>query len=145
MPAQPKPFWLVFGGIGSLAVALVHAAAIVLGAPAYRFLGAPQLAPLAEQGSLLPPLLTAGLVLLFTLWALYAFSGAGLVRRLPGVSGGLVAIGAIYSLRGLVVIVQLARLLQGRAEPPKLIIFSGLALALGVAYLMGVRNGTVKP
>jgi hypothetical protein len=41
------------------------------------------------------------IALLLFVWAAYAFSGAGLLRRLPLLRTGLVTISAVYLLRGL--------------------------------------------
>ena len=55
-------------------------------------------------------LLVVGLIvaLFFFVFALYAFSGHGVIRRLPLLRAGLVAISAVFVLRGLVLICLLA-------------------------------------
>ena len=94
---------LVFGGSLSMLAAVLHIAVIIGGPDWYRFFGAgEELAVMAERGSWYPALLTSGIVVVLFIWALYAFSGAGLLkRRLPLLRAGLVVIAAIYLIRGL--------------------------------------------
>lgn len=90
---------------------------------------------LAEQGSPSPPLITLAIVLLLTIWSAYAFSGAGLLRRLPLIRTALIAISIIYLLRGLVLLpIALRRpeLLDGFTVWSSLIV-----LVYGLAYAIG--------
>src|SRR5688572_7141260 len=96
--------WLILVAAGSLAVTLLQIAILFVGPAGYRYFGAGDLAPLAEQGSTLPALITSLLVVLFATWGAYALSGAGVIRRLPLLRVALVLIAAIYTLRGLAVI-----------------------------------------
>jgi hypothetical protein len=57
------------------------------------------MARMAERGDARPTVMAVGFALGLTLWALYAWSGAGLIRRLPLLRTGLVLISAIYLLR----------------------------------------------
>lgn len=98
MPGNP---WLILGGCLSLAAAALHVACIFGGPDWYRFFGAGEpIARAAERGSWVPHLITLGIAALVSLWAAYAFSGAGLIRRLPLLRTGLVVISAIYLARG---------------------------------------------
>jgi hypothetical protein len=135
--------WLVIGGALSAAIAILHVAIVVIGAPAYVYFGAPDLAPLAAAGSLTPPLLTLGLALLFGVWSWYGFAGAGLVRRPPRLRIGLWAIGVAYAARGLAVAPELMGLVRGASTvPARYAVFSLVALITGTAYLVGVwRRG----
>jgi len=137
MNSSVRSRWLLLGGIGSIAVGFAHVAAILIGASAYQFMGAPDLALMAEHGSLLPTILTSGLVVLFLLWALYAFSGVGLIRQLPLLRAGNVAIGVIYSLRGLVLIPELVCIFLGKYLTHRMAIFSAISLLIGLFYLLG--------
>ena len=97
--------WLVIAGLLSAAAALLHLAVIAGGPDWYRFFGAgEEMARMAEQGRLTPHIITLGIALLLAIWAAYAFAGAGLVRRLPLMRTALVAISAIYLLRGVVIV-----------------------------------------
>jgi hypothetical protein len=136
-------FMLKCAGAVSACLALLHVLIILVGAPAYRYFGAGEaMARLAEQGSPTPSVITTGLALLFAVWAAYAFSGAGALRRLPLLRTGLVSIGVIYTLRGLLFGPQLVWFLSGyrAAVPPRQLAFSAVALLTGLAYLVGTRQ-----
>ncbi len=93
---------LIFGGFLSCIAAMLHVAIILGGADWLRFFGAgEELATMAENGSWIPALVTFAITLVLLVWALYAFSGAGLIRRLPFLKQGLVVVSAIYLVRGL--------------------------------------------
>jgi hypothetical protein len=97
-----RNWWLIAGGSLSAVAALLHVATVFGGGDWYRFFGAGEaMARGAERGSLLPPLLTLGIAAILSAWAAYAFAGAGLMRRLPLMRAALVAITAVYLLRGL--------------------------------------------
>jgi hypothetical protein len=129
--------YLVAGGVLSLSAAAVHLAAIVGGGDWYRFFGAGErLARMAEAGSATPAILTFIIALLLGVMAAYAFSGAGLIPRLPLLRTGLVAITAVYLARGLVI------LAPGALRRPDLtatfMIWSSLIVLLfGVIHLIG--------
>ena len=53
----------------------------------------------AEHGASGPPLITLAIAVVLLVWALYAFSGAGIIRRLPLTRTALIAITAIYLIR----------------------------------------------
>ena len=94
--------WLIVAGSLSWLAALLHIAVIVGGAQWYRFFGAGEtLADLAAQGSWLPDGLTFFIALVLFVWGLYAFSGAGKIRRIPFLHLGLIAITLVYGVRGL--------------------------------------------
>lgn len=97
--------WLVLGGVLSALAALLHLAVIAGGPDWYRFFGAgEELAQAAEQGSLRPVAITIAIALILLLWAGFAWSGAGRLRRLPLLRTALVAITVIYLARGLLLI-----------------------------------------
>ena len=99
--ASPGSTWLVAGGWLSLAASALHIGCIVGGEEWYRFFGAgEEIAMAAARGALWPHLMTLGIAAILAIWALFAFSGAGRFARLPLLRTGLVAIAAIYLLRG---------------------------------------------
>jgi hypothetical protein len=101
--AHPGTTWLIVGGSLSVVAALLHIACIFGGPDWYRFFGAGEgMARAAAQGLWRPALITLAIAAVLLLWATFAFSGAGLLPRLPLLRAGLVAITAIYLLRGLV-------------------------------------------
>lgn len=127
---------LVIGGWLSVAAALLHIACIIGGPDWYRFLGAGEaMATMAEQGSMTPTLLTLGITAILAIWAAYAFSGAGLLPRLPILRTGLVVISTIYLLRGLVLI---PALVINRGDVLPFVLWSSLiVLIYGLAYTIG--------
>ncbi len=99
---NPANYWLIASGILSSLAALLHLAVIIGGQAWYRFFGAGErMARLAESGSPQPAIITLIIVAVLAAWAAYAFSGAGLIRRLPLLRTALVVISAIYLARGI--------------------------------------------
>jgi len=94
--------YLITAGALSALASLLHVGCIIFGASWYRFFGAGEhMAKLAEQGSLQPTIITSGIVLVLAIWSLYAFSAAGLIIKLPLMRLALIAITAVYLLRGI--------------------------------------------
>ena len=80
--------------------ALLHLACIALGPPAYRWFGAGErMAQMAARGDAYPTLITVAIAGVLLVWALYALSGAGLIRRLPLTRLVLTSVAAVYLLR----------------------------------------------
>ena len=129
--------WLVLGGTLSALAAILHLAVIAGGPSWYRFFGAGEaMAHAAEQGSSTPALMTLAIAAVLMVWALYAFSGAGLIRRrLPLLRTALILISAMYLLRALAVL----PLLMFRPElvDTFAIVSSLVVLAYGLAYAIG--------
>lgn len=132
--------FLVLGGGLSMLAALLHVAIIIGGPKWYRFFGAgEELAGMAEQGSWQPAVLTFGIALVLFIWGLYAFSGAGLLRRrLPFLKASLVIISAIYLLRGVALIP--AYLVKPELIDSFLIWSSLICVVYGAAYAIGTRQ-----
>ena len=132
--------WLVVAGVLSAAAAILHIAVMVGGPDWYRFFGAGEgMARAAERGSWVPVLITLGIAAVLAIWSAYAFSGAGLIRRVPLIRTGLVTISAIYLARGLILFPTLVlkpQLLDAFAVWSSLIV-----LAYGVAYAVGTWRG----
>ena len=119
-------------------VTLLHVAIAVFGPPWYRYFGAPSLAARIEAGAaLVPILLTVAVAALVALWACYALSGAGAIRRLPLLRPGLFAIAGIYLLRGVQVVPEAGAVARG-ALPVRFAVFSAFSAFAGVVYLWGV-------
>lgn len=132
--------WLVASGLLSAAGAVLHVAVIVGGPGWYGFFGiiGEAMARSAEAGSALPPAIAASTAGILFVWALYAFSGAGLVRPMPRLRAALVLISAIYLLRGFA-------LLPALVLTPELIdafaVWSSLiVLGFGLAHAVGTRR-----
>ena len=94
--------YLVIAGILSFIVAVLHLATILGGANWYRFFGAGEhMAQQAEINPITPALITFAISLIFLIWGGYAFSGAGIVKKLSLLKFGLILITDIYTMRGL--------------------------------------------
>ena len=134
---------LLFGGVLSGIAALLHLAIIIGGSQWYRFFGAgEELASMAEKGSWYPAVLTFGIAVVLLLWALYAFSGAGLIRRFPLLKAGLVVISAVYLIRGLAFIP--AYIVSPEIVDDFLIWSSLISLVYGFSYAIGTKQVWAK-
>ena len=128
--------WLIAAGLLDVAAALLHVAVIIGGPDWYRFFGAGEaMAQAAQSGSVRPTLITIAIASVLATWAAYAFSGAGLILRLPWLRTGLVAISAIYLARSLVVVPFL--LLRPELIDPFLLWSSAIVLVFGLAHAIG--------
>lgn len=128
---------LALGGALSALAAAAHLVCIFIGAPAYRFMGAGErMAKAADLGKVAPALVTLGVSALLFVWALFAFSGAGLVPRLPLVKYALLAITSIYLCRALA-FPFLKPLFPGNSTTFWLV-SSGACLLIGAIHLYGL-------
>jgi hypothetical protein len=131
-----RNFALIVGGWLSAAASLLHLGCIFGGADWYRFFGAgEEMARMAERGHWFPPVVTLGVAIILAIWAAYAFSGAGVIRRLPLLRTALVVITSIYLLRGLILFPTLA------IQPERVSSFgiwsSLIVLGYGITYAIG--------
>jgi len=128
--------WLILGGILSCLAAILHVAVIAGGPAWYRFVGAGEaMARAAERGSPTPALVTLAIAAILMVWAFYAFSGAGIIRRLPLLRTALILISAVYLLRALAVLPVL--ILRPELVDTFAIVSSLVVLAYGLAYSIG--------
>lgn len=127
---------LIIGAVLSLLAALMHLAVIVAGPAGYALAGAgKRFIRAAEAGKAFPAVVTFGIALVLTGWAMYALSGAGVIEPLPWVRPALCVITAVYLLRGLVGPFFLINTgLSGRFVAVSSIICTGL----GVVHLLGL-------
>lgn len=92
--------FLLAAAFTDLLAALLHYACPLIGAEAYRWLGAGDgMVQLAERGHAYPTVMAVTIGTLLLVWALYALSGAGAIRRLPLLRTALAAIAAVCLLR----------------------------------------------
>ena len=128
--------WLIVGGVLSALAALLHLA-IIAGRPDwYRFFGAGEgMARAAARGELRPTLFAIGIAAILLVWAAYALSGAGLIPRLPLLRTGLIAISAVYLLRGLAPAALL--LFRPGLMSPFVWWSSAVVLVYGLVYAIG--------
>ncbi len=142
---------LVAGGSLTGAASLLHLAITVGGPNWYRFFGAgEQMAQLAARGSSYPTAVTVGIAAILGVWTLYAFSGAGAIRRLPFLRLALSLIAAVYLARGvlgipLVAIVDNLYLTELRSRPTFMIVSSAICIFLGLCYAVGAVAESRRP
>ncbi|MBU1390236.1 MAG: hypothetical protein KJ856_00365 [Gammaproteobacteria bacterium] len=131
--------FLIIAGALSAVVAILHIGCIYFGAPWYRFFGAgEQMALLAERGSIQPTLITSCIVLVLSIWSIYAFSAAGVIVRLPFLRLALILITFIYLLRG-VAGFFLVSSPMGRS--PEFWMWSSLiCLSFGIIHFIGLKQ-----
>ncbi len=140
---QNRERMLVAGGVLTGAASLLHIGMIIGGPEWFRFFGAgEQMARMVARGFLYPTVLTLGIAAVLAVWALYALSGAGVIRRLPLLRVVLAAIAAVYLVRGilgvpLVILVDDPYLNELRAKMTFMIVSSAICIVLGLCYAAG--------
>jgi hypothetical protein len=127
------------GAVLSAIAALLHLG-IIAGGPAwYRFFGAGErFARAAAQRKWYPALVTLGIAAVLGIWSAYALAGAGLIGALPLLRMTLVAITAVYIVRGLAY-APLVLATGGRITP--FVVWSSfICLAYGLVHLLGLMQ-----
>ena len=114
---------------------------VVLGGPSwYRFFGAGEgMARLAAGGSWYPVVVTMGIAAVLAVWSGYAASGAGYLPRFPLLRTALVAITAVYLLRGVAGFV-LAAVAPGGNSPAFWVWSSAICLGVGMLHAAGLSK-----
>ncbi|QLQ12044.1 MAG: hypothetical protein HZY74_00350 [Brevundimonas sp.] len=129
--------WLTLAGSLSAAAALAHIGVIFGGANWYRTFGAGErMARAAERGDAYPAVITIGIAAILAVWAAYAFSGAGLLPKLPLLKPALIAITSVYLLRAITYVPLLN--MNGIPVGRFAWVSSAIVLVLGSVYLAGV-------
>ena len=131
---------LRLAGLLSLLIALFQG--VISFSPSWSlFFGAP-----LELVSNIPGLIITGLTMtaIFVVFGLYGFSGAGDLPPLPLLRVVLLIIGSVYTIRGLLLILQILTAI-GIVQMPnenslQLITSSAVSLIIGVIYLLGTLN-----
>lgn len=138
--------FLLLGGLTTAGVSLLHIG-IILGGPAwYRFFGAGErMARLAARGAIYPTVVTAAIATILGVWALYALSGAGVIRQLPFLRLVLSVIAAVFLTRGLlgipvVLFVEHPYAQELRARMTFMVVSSAICLLLGFCYAAGAAG-----
>jgi len=135
----PGSILLLLAAVAVFLVALLHVAIVIIGRKGYGYFGAAQLIPLLENGSPWPAIITLVLALAFAACGLYGLSGAGILPRLPLLRPGLIAIGAVFTLRGLALVKEVPQFLGGAPSlPARELFFSGISLVVGILFLVGL-------
>lgn len=143
MPVFARRYILLTGIIAFIG-ALLHIAIMLGGPDWYDFFGAPQgLVQMARDGNLRAPVSCLIIATILFVFAAYAFSAAGLIKRLPmpGIITGLIAV--VLIIRGLIFIPlilwnpqMLSRVCDFRNIDTFIVLTSLLCFALGVGYAM---------
>ncbi|MFT4809935.1 MAG: hypothetical protein ACI9UD_003013 [Glaciecola sp.] len=135
--------FLIVAGTLSAVAAILHLGCIYFGASWYRFFGAgEQMALLSEQGSIQPTLITSVIVLVLSIWSMYAFSAAGVIFKLPLIRLALVLITLIYLARGIAGFF-LINSPMGRS-PEFWVWSSAICLSFGIVHLIGLKQQWVS-
>ena len=131
--------WLIAAGVLDGAAALLHLGCIVGGPAWYRFFGAGDaMVAMAERGMMKPTLITLTIAAILAIWSAYAFSGAGLLPRLPLLRPVLVAIAAVFLARA-AALPLLFRVMPDRSSA-FLWTSSAIVLAIGVVHAIGLAT-----
>lgn len=134
----PKNAWLIIAAWMSVAASLLHIVVIAGGADWYRFFGAgEQLASAAERGSIIPTIMTIGIAAVLAVWAAFAFSAAGRLRRLPLTRTALTAITIVLLARGVLGFTPVFLPIPSQAF---LVWSSIICLVMGLCFALGTRR-----
>lgn len=127
---------LVLAGVATTLASVAHLACIAVGAPAYRLMGAGErMARAVEAGKIKPTLITLAIASVLLVWALYAFSGAGVAPRLPFTKVALLLISAVFLARA--VAFPLLKPAFPENSTTFWLVSSGICLVLGLLYAVG--------
>ncbi|MEO9947208.1 hypothetical protein [Paraglaciecola sp.] len=132
-------YYLTAAGCLSALAGLLHLGCIYYGAPWYRFFGAGEhMANMAAKGMMQPTIITLMINGVLFAWGLFAFSGAGLIKRLPLVRLALVAISCVYLVRGAAGF-YFVNSPMGRS-PEFWVWSSAICLVIGLLHLAGLKQ-----
>jgi len=130
---------LRFGGWANLVIGAAHVVSLIWIWSVFRAVGIERdMRLLAEGGAALPYVVTLIVAAGFSLFGLYALSGAGDLRRLPLLRSGLVVIAVIYLYRASWGIAAVAD-----ADPAQ-VAFAVIALLVGLCYAAGAFRPTAR-
>lgn len=128
-------FFLLTGGIGCMLISMLHIVIAVKGGAWYRFFGAGEtIASLAENGSMVPAILTLVMAIGFFLLGFYAFATL-MHLRLPLHRTVLLTTGIVFTLRGVIIVPLI--MVKNHFFVTRFDIFSLVALLIGIFYLTG--------
>jgi hypothetical protein len=148
--------YLLLVGVIACAGSALHIAILFGGPDWYAFFGAPRgLVEMARSGNLRAPISCLIIAAFLAVLAAYAFSGSGVIRRLPLLRLGLASIASVLILRGVLFIPlilwrpgSLSRICDCPSVDTFIIVTSALCLAMGIGYGLGAMaasNKSFKP
>lgn len=129
---------LVLAACIALGTAVAHMSCIFLGPECYAVQLAPaQVIASAVDGTYLAPISTICVSIIFVILALYALSGAGIIRKLPLLHYGIYAVAMLCIIRG---ILPLQLWLRHPDKVNDMVFYAGvLWLVTGLFFLFGYR------
>ena len=136
---------LLWCGAAAAAGGLLHIAIIFGGPDWYQVFGAPKgLVQMARDGHARAAISCVGIASVLFAFAAYAFSGAGLIRRLPFLRAVLFLIGSGLLLRGILFVPiavrypsYLARICDCHGADTFAVTTSAICLLVGLGYTIG--------
>ena len=132
---------VVAGGVGSATIALLQPVIYLGGPTLYRTFGAPpEIADMRAAEPLRMAIWSTFWFVLFLVFAVYAFSGVRLTRRVPLLRPVLGAIAVIYAARGLAIVPQLVWLGEFAVTRARDVAFSAFSLLLALSYAVAARQ-----
>lgn len=145
---HPKNNYLIWSGITAAAAGLLHIATIFGGPSWYRFIGATEpIIKMAANGHSYPIVVCLVAAALLFACAAFAFSGAGLIRRLPFLRTALVLITFALLFHGLAFIPMvlwwphlMVGIYDGVGVNTILIVTSVICLVSGIGFGLGARQ-----
>lgn len=127
---------LILAGVLSTLAAIAHLVCMAMGGAAFRLMGAGErMARAIEAGRLQPVLVTVGIAAVLRGWAAYAFSGAGVIGKLPFAKLVLPGISFVFLARALGF--PLLRPFFPENSTTFWLISSGICLVIGALYAVG--------
>lgn len=127
---------LILAGTLAALASVAHLVCIVVGARAYRFMGAGErMARASEAGEIRPTLITAAIAGVLFFWAMYAFSGAGIAPQLPLTEPALLLISVVFLLRAFAFPLLRPRFPENSTA--FWLVSSGICLVIGILYGVG--------
>lgn len=142
---HPGNSYLIWSGIAAVAAGLLHIVTIFGGPSWYRLIGATEpIVQLAAKGHPFPVVVCLVAAALLFACACFAFSGAGLIRRLPLLRTALVLITAALLVHGIAFIPmvmwwpqQMIGIYDGEGINAVLITTSVICLVAGASFALG--------
>ena len=134
-------YFFGFAAIVLVLIGVLHFIIAFAGGDYFRYFGAGEnFARLDEAGSLLPMLITIGLAVIFFMMAAYSLSVAGYIKAWKNARIVVLITGVLFTLRGLVIFIDLVLVMQGPNQyVSRDIWFSLVALLVGLSLLSGLR------
>lgn len=145
---RPTNNYLIFSGVVAVAGGLLHVATIFGGPDWYRLIGATEpIIHLASIGHFYPVLVCLVAAAVLFICAGFAFSGAGLIWRLPLLRTALVLITCGLLIHGVAFIPLvmlrpdlMMNVYDGKGVNTILIVTSIICVVTGITYALGTRQ-----